>query len=302
MDPAAPFYIASVTKGFVAAIVAQLAAEGVLDLDDPLSRWLPDWPTGDRISVRQLLNHTGGVPSLFNNDVRHIWQPILLADLQRVWTPLESLSYIRDEPLLFEPGTGYHYSNANYILAGLVIEAATGRPLAEEIRTRLTEPLGLTETYLDSGFGPTPERIPHLFYDLADNGTYIDVRGFPRTAVVSLYWAAGGMLSTPADLLTWAGALYGGTRVLPREWRNQLTDLGTLGYGFANFGLCPCASDGAGGVTYAGRGHDGDFPGFRTFLGYWADVDVAIVLYVNQSPIDYENFRRGIEGARLLIR
>ena len=303
MDPTSPFFIASVTKGFVAAVVLQLAAEGVLDLDDQLSRWVPDWPTGDRILIRQLLNHTSGLPSLANADVQDIWQPLILRDLEHVWTPTEALSYIREMPLLFEPGSGYHYSNANYILAGVVVEAATGRAIADEIRTRLTEPLGLAETYLDSGLGPLDPRAGHAFYDLAGNGTYIDISGFPRTAVVTLYGAAGGMVSTPTDLLEWAGALYGSTQVLSREWREQMTDLGPFGYGFATFGLCPCETNAGGARVFSGRGHDGEIPGYRTFVGYWPDVNVAIVLYVNQSPIDqFVNFRRGLEGARLLVR
>lgn len=301
MDPTSPFFVASVTKGFVAAVVVQLAAEQELSLDDPLSRWV-DWPTGDRITIRRLLNHTSGLPSLFNDDERDFWQPILLSNLERVWTPQESLAYIRDRPLLFEPGAGYHYSNANFVLAGLVVEAATGQSLADQIRTRLTEPLGLTDTYLDNGLGPTDPRIGHLFFDLTGTGAFLDVRSFPRTGVVSLYWAAGGMVSTPPDLLTWAGELYGRTRVLPRAWREQVTDLGTLGYGFATYGLCPCSSPSAGNVEYSGRGHDGYFPGFRTFIGYWPDADVAAVLYVNQAPIDHANFQRGIEGVRALVR
>lgn len=300
MDPTSPLFIASVTKGFVAAVVVQLAAEQVLNLDDPLARWV-DWPTGDRITIRRLLNHTSGLPSLFNDDERDFWQPILLSNLERVWTPRESLAYIRDRPLLFEPGAGYHYSNANFVLAGLVVEAATGEALTDQIRTRLTEPLGLTETYLDDGSGPTDPRIGHLFFDLTGTGTYLDVRSFPRTGVVSLYWAAGGMVSTPPDLLTWAGELYGRTRVLPRAWRDQVMDLGAVGYGFATYGLCPCSPD-ASELEYSGRGHDGYFPGFRTFIGYWPDADVAAVLYVNQAPIDHGNFQRAIEGVRALVR
>jgi D-alanyl-D-alanine carboxypeptidase len=232
--------------------------------------------------------------------VRSFWQPLLLADLAHVWTPVEALSYIRETPLLLELGTGYHYSNASYILAGLVVEAATGRAIADEIRTRLTQPLGLAETYLDSGLGPVDPGIGHLFYDLAGNGTYIDVSGFPRTAVVTLFGAAGGMVSTPTDLLTWAGALYGSTRVLSREWRDQMTDLGRFGYGFATIGLCPCKPDAAGHQVFSGRGHDGTVPGFSTFMGYWPDVNVSIVLYVNQSFIE-ANLWRAIEDARRLV-
>lgn len=302
MDPTSPFAIGSVTKGFVATVVLQLAAEGVLGLDDQLSRWVPDWPTGDRILIRQLLNHTSGLPSLFNADVRAFWQPLVLADLEHVWTPTEALSYIREMPLLFEPGTGFHYSNANYILAALVVEAATGRAISDEIRTRLTEPLGLAETYLDSGLGPRDPRVGHFFYDLAGNGTYIDLSGFPRTAAVTLSGASGAMISTPTDLLAWAGALYGSTRVLSREWRDQMTDLGRFGYGFATGGLCPCKPDAGGNRVYSGRGHDGEVPGFSTFIGYWPDVNVSIVLYVNQSPIEGGYLRQGIEGARRLVR
>ena len=118
-----PFPIASVTKTFVAALAIKLADEGRLRLDDPLGRWLPEWPNAEKISLRQLLNHTSGVAN-FEQRIDAPYQRAIDAHPTRLWSPQRTLSYARRPE--FAPGSRWQYNNANYILAGLAIERATG--------------------------------------------------------------------------------------------------------------------------------------------------------------------------------
>ena len=151
MDPDAPFFIGSVTKTFVAATVMQLVDEGVLELDDPASKYVDMWPEASAITIRQLLSHRSGLPSVANRDSMAEWAPIIGPDLTRVWTPEEVLDEIAGGPLLFEPGTDYHYSNGNYIVAGLVVEAVTGECLEAVIAERLAESVGARQHVSSSG-------------------------------------------------------------------------------------------------------------------------------------------------------
>jgi D-alanyl-D-alanine carboxypeptidase len=140
MRPGLNYRVASVTKPLVATVVLQLVAEGRLSLSDTVERWLPGiLPYGDQVSIRQLLNHTSGVPE-------YLLVPLLelYGSRQgrfRSWTPRELVALVADQPPLFPPGTTYSYSNTNYVLAGLIVEAATGRTLGQELKRRIIRPL-----------------------------------------------------------------------------------------------------------------------------------------------------------------
>jgi D-alanyl-D-alanine carboxypeptidase len=145
------FRIGSVAKLFVATLVLQLVGEGRLRLDDNLERWLPGLvPWGERITVRQLLNHTSGLYD-YSDDLSgppHRFRPRGLVAIATGHKPL------------FAPGTEFSYSNTNYILAGLLVERVTGRRLADQLEQRILEPLGLDDTEL-----PTTQRAvagPHV--------------------------------------------------------------------------------------------------------------------------------------------
>src|SRR5262249_35590986 len=117
-----------------------------------------------------------------------------------------------------------------------------------------------------------------------DDGDFTDVRSFPRTAAVTLLGAAGGMLSTPHDLLAWTRALYGGHDVIDARSRRAMLDFdGIRRYGFATYPICPCTTS-AGATTGIAYGHDGDFPGFSTLIAYDPTNGTAAVVGTNQSP------------------
>ena len=121
LRPAAQFRIGSITKTFVATVVLQLVGEGRLTLDEPVARRLPGLlANGHQITVRQLLNHTSGLPN-YSDD------PDLFAGIvqNRIWDPRELVALAERHPQLFAPGSAWRYSNTNYIVAGLLIEAVT---------------------------------------------------------------------------------------------------------------------------------------------------------------------------------
>jgi D-alanyl-D-alanine carboxypeptidase len=279
LDPSAPFFIASLTKTFVAATVMQLAEEGLVDLSAPAADYVELWPAASQITLRQLLSHTSGLPSLANLDASESWERRIFADLNHRWTAAEALGIIAGDDLVFEPGSSYHYSNANFIVAGLVVEAVTGEPLADVLRSRLIEPLGLDDTYLHPADGSLDPRIPHGVYSDPEHGIFFDIREQPLTAVISVLGAAGAMVSNPADVLDWFHALYGGTEVLSQDSVDQLYQP-EFNFGLGTKGLCPCASNGA---PY-GRGHEGIFPGFDSIAAYYPSADVSVVLYSIENP------------------
>jgi D-alanyl-D-alanine carboxypeptidase len=200
--------VGSVTKTFVATVVLQLAAEGRLGLDDPIERWLPGLiPGGAVITIRQLLNHTSGLPDYADDAfVRGLFD-----DPRRIWAPRELISRATTHPPLFAPGASFAYSSTGYIVLGLIVEAATGRPLADEVRRRIVVPVHLRATSLDAGpriagrhaHGYTRYHGAHNALDISDIGQ-------------SFAWAAGALVSTADDLASFYRALLGGRLLPPR--------------------------------------------------------------------------------------
>ncbi|GAB3984883.1 hypothetical protein GCM10029978_095860 [Actinoallomurus acanthiterrae] len=210
------FRIGSTTKTFVATVVLQLAAERRLSLDDTVDEWLPGrvhghGHQGGKIRIRRLLDHTSGIfsytedPEMVNRHENHT--PELLVDIAMAHPPA------------FEPGAGWAYSNTNYILAGMLVERVTGQALADQIAQRIARPLGLDGTYLPSGADPTiqgphPRHYTKLMNPAPDaeihDGTELDS---------SMFWAAGGMISTTGDLHRFFGALLGGRLSRPPSRR-----------------------------------------------------------------------------------
>src|SRR5688572_6818758 len=138
------FRVASITKTFIAAEVLQLAAEGKIKLDDPLNVYLPGTPHGDVVTIRHLLSHRSGYFDPVHDDPGFI--PYIAAHLEKQWTWDEMLAITFQHDLFFQPGNSYRYSNANYMLLGLVIEKVTGESLGEALTSDLIVPLQLEHT------------------------------------------------------------------------------------------------------------------------------------------------------------
>ena len=280
MPPEGAFRIGSVTKMLTAAVVVKLAEDGVLTLEDSLAEWLPDvaerLPFGDQITVRQMLAHTSGLFNVVEHEdyfvdlftqmeVDEQAGTASLACVER--DPRDTLErYVYGKDALFEPGARWSYSNTNYTLLGMVIEAAAAVPLAEAYRTRIYEPLGMSSTFLDCYEDPLVDVV---------NG-YTDA-GAGLTDVTELHesvgWSAGGLVSTASDLVAFARGLFGGELFDDPE---SLVEMTTAVPG-SSYGL---------GVTLQGEylGHEGFIAGFRAALDYSPELDAVVVrLYNNDS-------------------
>jgi D-alanyl-D-alanine carboxypeptidase len=273
------FRIASVTKPFVATVVLQLAGERRLSLDDPVERWLPHAvPNGGSITARELLAHTSG---LFDYDEDDEWVRARIADPGRDWSPEELVAIAVSHPPLFAPGAGWSYSNTNYVLLGLVVEAVTGRSLADELQARLFRPLGLRSTSFPSG-ATLDGRYAHGYFVSRPpmpfpTGTLIDV----STILSPSAWGAGQIVSNADDLTRFFAALLEGRLLRAPQLAAMKTDVAASGYGLGlRIAHTAC------GTAY---GHDGDVPGYRNVV--WASADgrriVSLMVNVDESRVPW---------------
>ncbi|MEU0286012.1 serine hydrolase domain-containing protein [Streptomyces sp. NPDC052492] len=268
------------TKTFTAVVVLQLVAEGKVRLDASVERYLPGLVRGEgidaeAITVRHLLQHTSGLP----NYTEHIGLENFENIQHRFFQPHDLLAAALAHPATFEPGSDWEYSNTNYLLAGLLIERVTGRPVQEEIRERVIRKAGLRHTYWP-GPGEQTIRGPHPHgYALArlDDDRVVDA------TVMDPSWggAAGQLISTPGDLARFSRALLDG-RLLPpallAEMRKTVDAPVLPGwrYGLGVFSV-PLS---CGGVYW---GHGGDIDGYET-RGGATDDGRSVGLAVTALP------------------
>ncbi|RSS80588.1 class A beta-lactamase-related serine hydrolase [Streptomyces sp. WAC05292] len=197
------------TKAFTATVVLQLVGEGKVDLDAPVERYLPglvrgDGIDGNRITVRQLLQHTSGLPDY---TARMMADYSGEASRHTYYQPRTLLDTALAHKALFAPGTGWAYSNTNYVLAGLLVEKVTGRPLAEQITRRVIDRIGLRHTYFPGvGEEDLRGRHPKGYHEARPGGPLQDITRLDP----SWGWAAGQLVSTPGDLNRFFSALMGG--------------------------------------------------------------------------------------------
>jgi D-alanyl-D-alanine carboxypeptidase len=255
------FRAGSITKTFVAALVLQLVAEGSLELDAPLSRWLPGL-IDPAITVRQLLSHRSGLSDYVDDDAIVEGPGLSPATLTR--------RALKREPLA-RPGERYAYASTNYLLLGLLVERVTGESLAAELETRLFRPLTLRRTTFE------PDRVEldaHGYRRSAHDGI---VSGEPvDTAGGSAAWAwsAGAVVSDADDLATFMTALVRG-RIVPRPLLEQMLPTSGYGLGVASF------------PTSCGTaiGHTGNVEGYVSVAWTRSDARRAVVFMANSYPL-----------------
>ncbi|MFF5917566.1 serine hydrolase domain-containing protein [Streptomyces flavochromogenes] len=236
------FRVGSITKTFVATVLLQLQAEGRLDLDDPVEKWLPGVVRGNghdgrAITVRQLLNHTSGVYSVTSDPgfQEKIFGPGFLEHRYDRWTPRQLVDIAMTHAPDFAPGTGWNYSNTNYVLAGMVVEKVTGRPYGKAVENRIIKPLKLRATSVPGTDVRMPKPSSPAWSTLSEdpNAPVHDVSRLSPT----LAYAAGEMISDSNDLQTFYRALLKG-RLLPKAEMKEMTttvplspELPGMGYG-----------------------------------------------------------------------
>lgn len=290
------FRIASNTKTMTAALTVLLAQDGKLKFTDPVSAYLPDVPNGENITVAQLLKMRSG---LYGYTADPQLAAVMDADPGQAWTPQEVLAIAFRHPPQFAPDASYDYSNTNYALLGLIAEKVGGQPLAKQLQDRLFGPVGLAQTSLPAA-GDTSIPAPYShgymyggsFYALADDPYPADMQAAAQAGRLqpidytnqnaSYATAAGGAISTAADLATWMKALVSGT-VFNADYQQQwlasrqaedpdAPDGQQYGYGISYQRFGPKAA-----MFY----HGGELPGFNSFMGYDPDNDVALVIWTN---------------------
>jgi D-alanyl-D-alanine carboxypeptidase len=279
------FRIYSITKTFTATVVYQLVDEELIALDDAVAMWLDEpavqrIPHVERVTIRQLLNHTSGIYDFGDDDDSPFWEDAFLgakADWTKVWTVPELLTYADPDnhAPYFAPGEGFHYSNTNYLLLGMIVEKATGSTFEDELQNRILTPLGLADTSLATG-GVVPDGVVDG-YQLLD-GELLNV-----TAInLSWVWSAGGMVSTTADLLRFARATRDGELMSPASFAEMFSFVPSenpnLQFGNGLY------KD----VTPNGTlvGMDGGSAGFSANMMWLEEEDLTVVVLVNRAPDD----------------
>jgi D-alanyl-D-alanine carboxypeptidase len=274
------FRVSSITKTFVATVVLQLVAEGRLHLADSVDQWLPGvFATGREMTIRQLLQHTSGLADYSQDDesVRSFRETP-----GRVWTPSELLG-LAARQYNGRAGGRPAYSNSNFLVLGLIIEAVTKRPLASELDDRIFKPLHLSHTF----FATTPEiPLPHAHgYYPATRSEFpsppwpAPVNGYQDSTVFnpSALWGSTNIVSSAPDLATFFAALLGG-RLLPRV---QLAAMETTiaGPGW-RFGLGLLAKRLRCGLAWGNWGY---VLGYYTYALFSKDGRRGVVLSVNTA-------------------
>lgn len=267
------FRYASISKQFAAATVMQMVDDGLLSLDDPLAKFLPDYPAaGAAATVRQLLNHTSGIKSYTG-----IPGWMVPANTARAWTNDNLIAEFADQPMDFAPGESFAYNNSAYILIGAIIESVAGRPWYEEVDARIAGPLGLTTL----GYRTDEGALAGFATGYTSGGE----AGFTPAQAVhpSVPGPAGALSGTVADMARWAAALHGGDVVSAASYAQMiapttLPDGETVPFGF---GLVSSDLRGRDAI-----GHSGGIFGFVTDSIYLPEEDVFVAVFANtDSPI-----------------
>ena len=262
-DAALPYQIASNSKQFLAALLLLLEDDGKIDLDDKVSKWLPELPDGGKITVRQLLSHTSGLQDFWPQDYSFaaMEQPVQPMDIIRRWGM---------KPLDYAPGSRWQYSNTGFVVAGMIAEKAGGAPLWDQLEARIFKPLGIHPYDIDETNGP---QFPQGYHRNALG----PVRA-ARPAAKGWLWAAGELSMTAAELAKWDIARMNRTLLSRQDWEEMERPVRLSDGTFTTYGL------GVSKHLVGGRwvvDHGGESVGFLSQNSVWIDDKTAVVVLTN---------------------
>lgn len=267
--------VGSVTKTFTATLILQLAADGELSLDDPVSKYIPGVTNGDEVTIRMLADMTSGISSYTRDDA---WQNIYFTESYRVWSLDELMKIgLALKPQDFAPGTAFDYSNTNTIILGKIIEDVTGESYQRVLSERILTPLAMSQTSYPADSAAYPEPHPQGFTLQGGHGT-------PEHPANTTDWnpswggTAGELISSAPDLLRFARAEATGAGLLPAE--QQIERLRSFrefnGPGNGGYGL-------GWGCENGWVGHAGELPGYNTSMFYSTSGDVSVITMTNSD-------------------
>jgi CubicO group peptidase (beta-lactamase class C family) len=291
------FDMGSTGKMLAGPLMVKLVEDGLISLDDPIREYLPDFPYADgAITIRQLLNHTSGLYMMVNSPDGPFRKPYAEIDHDKWWTIDEIFTILGGESY-HAPGEGYCYTQAGYQISTLIVEEVTGSSMAEQIQTRLLDPLGIDGMNLDfSRPAPLSFEIAHPWFDLDNDGDYDDIHNFSRNWIASL--SRIHYYTQAEDFAIWGHALFTG-EVLSKDSMDLLLDLYRtddwcgdaaflVGYGMGIQDYNP-------GLTHGqpAWGHLGSIQGYRAYLAHLHQHDTTIVIMTNT---DTNNFLPIVDG------
>jgi len=266
MNDSYTFRIGSNTKTMIGTVVLQLVDEGKLALNDKLSKYYPDYPKADSITIAMLCNMSSGI---YNYTEDEGWANTLISDPTKVWAPQELVDIGLSGDFYFSPGKGFHYSNTNTIILGMLIESLTGNSLKSEIENRILNPLELNNTgFLTSGV-TLPGTHGRGYYA----GEYEEDADVTEYFDISWGWAAGSAYSTPRELQKYAESLVKGDLLPDSLHQRRCDEMTELAPGAA-YGLCLLRR----GSFY---GHNGGLPGFTSSMYHSLEKNCTVIIYFN---------------------
>ncbi|MBN8241370.1 beta-lactamase family protein [Marinobacter hydrocarbonoclasticus] len=274
--PRSAFKLASITKHFTAFAILRLVESGKIKLSDSLLEYFPEYDSlNPKITIENLLNHTSGIPGY--TELTELFSPYEKIEA----THEQMLSVFIDQPLLFEPGSSFGYSNSGYYLLGLIIERASGYTYEQCLKKEFFNPIGMHDTRYASDKSIIPNRVRG--YDTEQGGSINT--GLQNCEYISMNppYAAGGLCSTTTDMAKWLSALLAG-RVLGSELMLKACSPTKLKNGLAveyGYGLNVGTKHGVKAV-----GHDGGIPGFASAFMMYPESNTAILVLVNDERSD----------------
>lgn len=276
------FRIASNSKTFLGVLAAQLAEEGLLDLDAPLSDYVSAElvnriENAESATVRQALNHTSGIYDYLDSDG---FSEACSANPSRVWTPEDALTYAFDEASSFSPGEDWEYSNSNYLLAGLALDAVLGHAHAVEMQQRIFTPLSLNATFYEHQQELEGELV-HGYAIPEDGDSLFDFYAFDQ----GYGMADGGLVATASDLARFIAAVGEGTTLLSSQARSLMFGQMIALDDSEQYGLGVSLLETPYGEAV---GHGGGLDGYTSEMFYFKEKQLSIVLFTNISGDDEE--------------
>jgi len=264
LTPESIFQLGSMTKQFTAVAVLLLEQQGKLKVSDPISKYIPDYPTGDKITIHHLLTHTSGIKDFTK-------MKLLASIAQKEMTPKMMVDFFKNEPVDFAPGERFEYNNSGYVLLGYLIELVSDETYADFIQHHIFDRLGMDHSYYSSDKKVINNRA--YGYQKKENG-------YVNKAVISFSvpFASGALMSTLGDLLKWQNALSHNkllntteTQLAFSRYKLNNGELFNYGYGWhiKEISHLPV------------RAHGGSIFGFKSMGVYVPEKDIYVVGLTN---------------------